>query len=485
VITRRNIIIAGAGVAVLAVIAIVAALVLTGGKVGGYPSSSQLTIISGDVAVQQTGQLQYGPGRDAMTLQAGDRVRTGADGYAVITFFDGSTATLDPGTELSISSLLHGRPGQPSATAIAVQQLSGSLWTRVVPSSAAASVYQLDTPAAVVLVRGTLLLTEVGKDGATKVRCYEGAAQVRALNEEVEAAQNTQVSIDPGQPPKPATPQPQPAQRVAVFTTRQAWVRVIDGSGRTSGSAAPGVVINQIPESVVGFLGGNERRFDVPVSRSGELTIVVEGALDGEYQVVVQGIADNTGVFTHAVGGAIKPGQRFVGKLNVTMQSGKLSGGQLSTFTIAPRDVPQGKYVVVQNAVDGIAQTATAVVIRGTPTEPGPRATGSASATGTPTSSSTPELTATQERATATTTAATQLPTQPPAPTATAAPPTVAPTRPAATATPSPPAATATSAPPPATATSAAPPPATATPVPPTPTIAAAAPTATPATRAP
>ena len=433
-----------------------------------FASGTTLSIISGEVQVQQTGQLQYTVARDGQTLQAGDRIRTSGTGFGMVTFFDGSTTTLAPATEMSVSSMVYPRTGIGGASAIALQLLTGVAWTRVAPLPAASSRFQIDTPAAVILVRGTLLLTEVDDTGITTVRCFEGLSTVRALNQEVELTANTRLTVELGQPPKPATLQPPPNQRIVVHSSPQVWARLVEPGGRTAGFAAPGIQVNQLPESVVGITAGPERRFDVPITTSGEWDVIVEGGAEGEYQVVVQGLSEGNAVFTKAYRGTIRPGQRFSTKMNVTVQNGRLIGGQVGEFEIPARDAPYGKFVIMQSAVDGISGTATAVAIKGTPTPAVPR-----TATNTPLPTATPQATETPAPDVGATVAATA--TRPTgAATATPAPPTAgpaSPTRPAVTATPVVSGSTATVAPPPPTATTAPPPPtATATVAPPTPT---------------
>jgi len=448
----------GAGLLLVVVAAAAAGFFFLAPANATFATGTTLSIISGEVQVQQTGQLQYAVARDGQTLQAGDRVRTSGTGYAMVTFFDGSTITLEPATEMGVSSLVYPRTGQGGASAIALQMMTGVAWTRVATLTSASSRFQIDTPAAVILVRGTLLLTEVDATGITTVRCYEGIANVRALNQDVELTTNTRVSIEPGQPPKPATLQPPANQRVVVHSSPQVWARLVEPGGRTSGFAAPGVQVNQLPESVVGMTAGPERRFDVPISTSGEWEVIVEGGADGEYQVVVQGLSEGNAVFTKAYRGAIRPGQRFSAKMNLTVQNGRLIGGQVGDFDIAPRGTPYGKFVIMQSAVDGIAGTATAVAIKGTPTPAvartatsTPLATNTPQATETPTPEATPTnaaaATATRPAAAATNTPAPPAPTSPAAtptlgaaiptpalapPTPTVAPPTVAPPTPTA-----------------------------------------------------
>lgn len=462
---NRKYLIWGAGVVLAVVVAAAAGFFFFAPVNATFATGTTLSIISGEVQVQQTGQLQYAVARDGQALQAGDRVRTSGTGFAMVTFFDGSTTTLEPATELGISSLVHPRTGQGGASAIALQMMTGVAWTRVATLSSASSRFQIDTPAAVILVRGTLLLTEVDGTGITTMRCFEGLANVRALNQDMELSTNTRVSIEPGQPPKPATLQPPPNQRVVVHTSPQVWARLVEPGGRTSGFAAPGIQVNQLPESVVGMTAGPERRFDVPISTAGEWDVIVEGAAEGEYQVVVQGLSEGNAVFTKAYRGAIRPGQRFSAKMNVTVQNGRLIGGQVGDFDIAPRGTPYGKFVIMQSAVDGIAGTATAVAIKGTPTPALAR-----TATSTPPATNTPQPTETPTPDVSPTSAGPATATRPAgAATNTPVPPTqpaASPTRPAATATTAPVPPTSTPVPQPPTATPAPP-----TPVPPTPTV--------------
>src|SRR5215204_1503155 len=52
--------------------------------------------LSGGVLVRRAAGGPWAPAAPAQPLAAGDAVRTLPHGYAVITFFEGSTATLDP-----------------------------------------------------------------------------------------------------------------------------------------------------------------------------------------------------------------------------------------------------------------------------------------------------------------------------------------------------------------------------------------------------
>src|SRR5437588_11822251 len=86
-------------------------LVLAGGWVifglGGMRSTpayalideSTLSVLRGEVQLQRAGSSFVTVTGDVVVRQ-GDRIRTGPDGYAAVTYFDGSTTTLDPDTDI-------------------------------------------------------------------------------------------------------------------------------------------------------------------------------------------------------------------------------------------------------------------------------------------------------------------------------------------------------------------------------------------------
>jgi hypothetical protein len=122
-------------------------------------SKCTLSILSGsvDVIIPETNDTQ--PGTDGMTLDAGNRVKTSPDSTALLTFFDGSTLTLEPGTDIEIEQLELG-DNQQTITII-LKQWTGKTWSHVVKMADKGSHYEIRTPSAVALVRGTQFLTVV------------------------------------------------------------------------------------------------------------------------------------------------------------------------------------------------------------------------------------------------------------------------------------------------------------------------------------
>ena len=90
------------------VIIIIAGLVLVPSAFSSktsYSDSTTLSILSGDVFVMEEGSENWGDAKDGMNLAAKDSVKTGADSYALITFFEGTTMNIEPDTEIMISEL--------------------------------------------------------------------------------------------------------------------------------------------------------------------------------------------------------------------------------------------------------------------------------------------------------------------------------------------------------------------------------------------
>jgi hypothetical protein len=140
-----------------------------------FRAPSKLTTISkvtGEVLVLKAGATDWSPASSGMSLEAGDRIKTGAGSNAVITFFDGSTIELAADTEISVSEL--GIAERTGSTVINLWQQVGKTRSRVEKLVDPASRYEIETPAGAAVVRGSVGDVEVDKDGTTKITNIEG-----------------------------------------------------------------------------------------------------------------------------------------------------------------------------------------------------------------------------------------------------------------------------------------------------------------------
>jgi len=147
-----------------------------------------------------------------MALEAGDKVRTDASGKATITFFEGSTVELNGDTALSLQEL---GINADQSTVVRIKQDIGETMSRAKKLIDTGDRYEIETPAAVAAVRGTVMFVKVMLNGVTFVGNVEGLVSVAAKGKEVMLPEGMNSTINPGEEPsapKPgATPAPAPA----------------------------------------------------------------------------------------------------------------------------------------------------------------------------------------------------------------------------------------------------------------------------------
>ena len=141
-----------------------------------------LTILSGTVNINTPDAAAAYPGVNGMTLDAGTTVSTSEDGNALLTFFEGSELQLEPSTTVEITEVSE---AANHAIAITLTQMAGNTWSHVTKMIDRYSKYEIHTPSAVALVRGTRFLTSVDVNGQTKVETAEGLVSVKGDGEEV------------------------------------------------------------------------------------------------------------------------------------------------------------------------------------------------------------------------------------------------------------------------------------------------------------
>jgi hypothetical protein len=131
----------------------------------------------GLVEVLPLGADAWLPVSEAIMVEAGDRIRTGAEGAAELTFFDGSVTRLRPMAELSIVQMTSRRAG--GGKLIVLHQWLGECHHQVEPLSDDESRFGVQTASAVMAVRGTAFTVIVKPDGATHLVVEEGIVAVQ------------------------------------------------------------------------------------------------------------------------------------------------------------------------------------------------------------------------------------------------------------------------------------------------------------------
>ena len=156
----------------------------------------------------QKGSADFAPALDGDIVANGDFVRSSKDGRAVLTFFDASTLSVDPGSLVKVLTL--NRVGS-GGIQLLVEQTLGRSWAAVEKLTTPDSKFEIKTPSSIASVRGTSFETIVTQnaDGTVSVtyKVDEGELLVTAnAGGSVTVGANQQVTI--------ATNQPAPAQAV-------------------------------------------------------------------------------------------------------------------------------------------------------------------------------------------------------------------------------------------------------------------------------
>ncbi len=155
------------------------------------PPSTQLTMLSiteGDVLIMKSGTNSWLEAQVGMTLESGDTIKAGDDSRAVITFFEGSTIELEAGTEISVTEL--STAIDTGSTTISLKQEIGKTISRVEKLADTVSRYEVETPGAVAVARGTIMHVYVDLLGGAIIGCEAGNV--------TGSAQGVTVHIPPG-----------------------------------------------------------------------------------------------------------------------------------------------------------------------------------------------------------------------------------------------------------------------------------------------
>jgi hypothetical protein len=244
-----------------------------------FGASSTLSVLGGDVATSSDG-LTFEPASDGDVVRAGTTLRTSSSGYAVITYFDGSTVSLDPDTTLTLSTL----GSDPDGTkTILMRQDFGRTWHVVQRLLTGASRYQVTTPTMTASVRGTSFAIAVGRDAAgdpiSTLDTVEGAVAAAKTTggqpaQEVVVRAGFRATFRTGAPIDGPVPSPEPDRTITITLGARSGV-VVDGVGRSNG-ILEGRVMAQTPGARV------ERR-------GGELVVKLPNVPDGKVLAMARG----------------------------------------------------------------------------------------------------------------------------------------------------------------------------------------------------
>lgn len=198
---------------------------------------SVLTILSGDVQVRH-GTDDFAPGFDGQVLAIGDAVRTGGDGHAVVTLFEGSTVELEPSTQITIDDAER----HETSTIIRLSQILGRTWHVVTHLLTPDSRYDVRTPTATASVRGTIFqvaLDDRDDVATTTVTTVRGAVATfdATSSHEVLVTPGTRTTVPAGGAPSLLQPAPDVDHAAPVITKPSANAKDSDSASADKSNA--------------------------------------------------------------------------------------------------------------------------------------------------------------------------------------------------------------------------------------------------------
>ena len=193
-------------VAVVLVLLITAGLLLQSWLGEVIAQTATLTDTSGVVEILPSGRKTWQPAAAGRVIVPGDRIRTGESSVVTLSFFDGSTSSLEAKTELAVSQLSSQRDG--GSKTIVLHQGMGQTHNRVQRLLDPASRFEIETPTAVTAVRGTEYTIAVEADGTTIVVVIEGRVAVTAQGITIVVHAGQETTVQPERPPAPVNPLP-------------------------------------------------------------------------------------------------------------------------------------------------------------------------------------------------------------------------------------------------------------------------------------
>ncbi len=256
-----------------------------GGRALG--AATTVTIISGDIQVRHGTSGAFVTATDGEILVPGDTVRTADGARAVLTYFEGSTVSVEPNTELTIETASSFTDG---STVVVMQQNFGRTWHVVTKLITGNSKYEVKTPASTASVRGTAF--QVDSDGErTVVTTTEGTVVDRVADPD-HPGQTVDVPVPAGKTheqrknarPAPAAATAQP-QRTLTMTLDEANSLVIDAEGRANGIDKNGNKHLETPGAQLVKTADGKLQVVLPNVSDGLLEAQVRKAAGGEVEV--------------------------------------------------------------------------------------------------------------------------------------------------------------------------------------------------------
>lgn len=280
--------------------------------------TATLSIISGQIQVGAPGGGAFGPATDGQTLAIGARVRTAPDSRAVLTFFDGTTAALEPNTEITLDRV---QPSgeQPGGLAVGIGLTAGRVWTQVTSLFNRGSSFEVQAAGATAVAREGV--TGFGIDADGVLWCWDIAGQplrVRTAAGDAVITEGQQVGIRGGAVFSGAAPREFGAGVLEVTTEGAVVPWLVTPVKWTVGFPLSDLVVNQVQDATTSSPSGPARWVRLPGPRGGDYSLVLQAVEAGPYRARVTLSVDGNQLFSRELSGTVGSNDRLLAALSIT-----------------------------------------------------------------------------------------------------------------------------------------------------------------------
>jgi hypothetical protein len=155
-----------------------------------------LTDFEGEVLFQKAGDKTWLPVEANMPLESGDRIRTGFNSSAEILIDDGSILKLEDNAKMELTGLYVDSATKKVKTRLYLA--IGRLFSNIAQMMNRESRFDVQTPTAIVGIRGTEFVVELADAEETDVGVFEGSVFVNSVDDQGSIIKEDEVLVTDG-----------------------------------------------------------------------------------------------------------------------------------------------------------------------------------------------------------------------------------------------------------------------------------------------
>lgn len=271
----------------------------------GGATVATLSVLAPPVEHVAAGARDRRPSGEGMNLAEGDTVITGPGGVALVTFLDGTTVTVEPGSAVVVRQA-DARNGESSVRLLI---LVGKVWARIAQQLARGAGLSLESNAYAATAHDGLIGAERREDGTFVCWTRRGDVTVR------DAGGTTVGVLTAG---RKLTARSGRERRVETFQVHESTLEITASANvlplihmpdghRIAGWTLAGVEVNQVFGSLT-TAAARGRHIEVPGGRPGPYTVTLVGLAEGPFEITVIGRFQGRVVYRDRTRGSIERG---------------------------------------------------------------------------------------------------------------------------------------------------------------------------------